>query len=502
MKASVKESDLDKADELMEDINEAMDQVNEMNEAMHQPLGQMLEDDELETELAELEELEADELLNDMSAGQSYKYAMSGERDAMLMRQSVRTKQLYQEINATKEYQETYWFGIKYESYTGELIPVNKFWCDFAMYLLNGDMKDKDSKLEFLSKWFLLCTGSIHEIICCLAVLDLRFESNGPMYQYLNVDDDAKMPLKLVTDGGCIVFNKQIDVEDAKDDGSVQSSISVNVSYFDPCDLYEYGDDGEKYDKFIIPDNDCFYTLKVYCCLIVLTNVSSMEQNLKMLVEIPSGAVPCGKNSYFNKTHFITIQSYTTEKLLFYFYFPERKGNDKFYSFPIIVSKNRNNKIVSWTKAQKLNVISSINKENIENNNEYVQSKDVSMIQFTNDDINTTNEQCKVLAQIVVHKLHITEELAADFVIDEKEVEKMEAEVLAKLKPKQKELNEKQQQLDLIGTDLELVEDEILMLEEDEDTDEDTDDDNSDEDDDEKEDIKQQKKELKKKKKK
>jgi len=65
MKATMKESDIDKADELMEDINEAMDAVNEMNEAMAQPLGQVMDDDELEAELAELEELEADELLND-----------------------------------------------------------------------------------------------------------------------------------------------------------------------------------------------------------------------------------------------------------------------------------------------------------------------------------------------------------------------------------------------------------------------------------------------------
>merc|ERR1712130_341272 len=67
MKATVKESDLDKADELMEDMNEAMDQINEMNEAMSQPLGQVMDDDELEAELAELEELEADELLNEMN---------------------------------------------------------------------------------------------------------------------------------------------------------------------------------------------------------------------------------------------------------------------------------------------------------------------------------------------------------------------------------------------------------------------------------------------------
>lgn len=76
MKATVKESDLDNADELMEDINEAMDQVQEMNEAMSAPLGNIVDDDELEAELAELEELEADELLNEMPASKNVSNAM------------------------------------------------------------------------------------------------------------------------------------------------------------------------------------------------------------------------------------------------------------------------------------------------------------------------------------------------------------------------------------------------------------------------------------------
>merc|ERR1712154_703887 len=53
MKQTIKEDDLDKADELMEDINEAMDQVNEMNEAMSQPLGQMMDADELLQDMEE-----------------------------------------------------------------------------------------------------------------------------------------------------------------------------------------------------------------------------------------------------------------------------------------------------------------------------------------------------------------------------------------------------------------------------------------------------------------
>merc|ERR1719295_2045166 len=65
MKATMKEDQVDQADEVMEDLNEQMDMIAEMNEAMSQPIGQMMDDDELEAELAELEELEADELLND-----------------------------------------------------------------------------------------------------------------------------------------------------------------------------------------------------------------------------------------------------------------------------------------------------------------------------------------------------------------------------------------------------------------------------------------------------
>lgn len=66
MKATIKEADLDKAEDLMDDIQEAMDQVQEMNEAMSQPIGPIMDDEELEAELAELEEMEADELMNAM----------------------------------------------------------------------------------------------------------------------------------------------------------------------------------------------------------------------------------------------------------------------------------------------------------------------------------------------------------------------------------------------------------------------------------------------------
>jgi len=66
IRSTVREADLDRADELMDEINEAIDQVHEMNEAMSQPIGPAMDETELEAELAELEELEADELINAM----------------------------------------------------------------------------------------------------------------------------------------------------------------------------------------------------------------------------------------------------------------------------------------------------------------------------------------------------------------------------------------------------------------------------------------------------
>jgi len=69
IRAVIIENDADKVDELMEDINEAIDRTQEVNVALSQPLGPAMDEDELEAELAELEDMEADELLSAMPIG-------------------------------------------------------------------------------------------------------------------------------------------------------------------------------------------------------------------------------------------------------------------------------------------------------------------------------------------------------------------------------------------------------------------------------------------------
>eukprot|EP01084_Bolivina_argentea_P044926 82682_1 len=54
---------------------------------------------------------------------------------------SKENQQLYQEIENTKEYQEMYWYLMKYEDINQCVIPLNKFWCDFGIYLLMNEDK-------------------------------------------------------------------------------------------------------------------------------------------------------------------------------------------------------------------------------------------------------------------------------------------------------------------------------------------------------------------------
>jgi hypothetical protein len=56
-----------------------------------------------------------------------------------------------------------------------------------------------------------------------------------------------------------------------------------------------------------------------------LTNVSSTQQRIELLREIPAGAVPInrnGKHAFATKTIFITVESYSTWRDEYYFYFP------------------------------------------------------------------------------------------------------------------------------------------------------------------------------------
>merc|ERR1712038_570599 len=61
LKATIKESDLDQIDDVVDEIAESTALAEELGEAMSQPIGTVVDEDELEDELAGLEEEIGDE---------------------------------------------------------------------------------------------------------------------------------------------------------------------------------------------------------------------------------------------------------------------------------------------------------------------------------------------------------------------------------------------------------------------------------------------------------
>eukprot|EP01084_Bolivina_argentea_P256378 431632_1 len=134
------------------------------------------------------------------------------------------------------------------------------------------------------------------------------------------------------------------------------------------------------------------------------------------------------------------------------------------------------------------------------------QSKDVSKMQFDQEEVNVINSQCATLQNIVITQLHVAESMKSEFTVDEKERETFDKEIRQKLDPLEKELNAKRDQLDDIKIDIATIEEELELIREEEEKDDDDEDDDDDNDSDndsdsDTEDNKKRKKELKKQKK-
>eukprot|EP01084_Bolivina_argentea_P167401 290539_1 len=269
----------------------------------------------------------------------------------MKQRQEMRGHQLYKAVEKTKEYQETYYYNTLYEKNTKYIINnESKFWCSFGKYFLNDEKSDNNS--VFLSDYILLPTSNINEILLALSVIGLPFKSDGPKFIYpknitrdtqqdeLKKQDDNELRNQLIlrATSATIVFAKQLKESEKIN----MSQISIHMHYYDESDQYKKDENGERIDKFV----NKFVPGKIYACRAILTNVSSIEQQIEILSQIPTGSIPidCG---FKTRTSFMKLKPYTTNQYKFYFYFPQ---TGIFKQFPVTVSKK--GKILGQSKIE------------------------------------------------------------------------------------------------------------------------------------------------------
>ena len=69
----------------------------------------------------------------------------------------------------------------------------------------------------------------------------------------------------------------------------------------------------------------------------MVTNVSSVEQNVELLCQIPQGSIQCGQECFQTKSWNQVVESFGTFKREYYFYWPEP---GTFVHYPVHVNKN------------------------------------------------------------------------------------------------------------------------------------------------------------------
>jgi len=230
-------------------------------------------------------------------------------------------------IDQTLEYQETRYYKVSFERQLPGLVPANRFWLDYANFLLT-----QDATGNFLTKNFHKPHKNLTQMLLGLSVIDLPFRSQVKDASYAYSDDGSAV---LTVYSSTLVLSKQI-----KESVVQTSALAVSTNYFDPEDPSEVVD-FELQDKFLTMP---LLSQKVYGCRVVITNVSSMTHKVELLSQIPEGSVPV-RDGYRTKNVVQKIEPYTTKHSEFFFYFP-KAGN--FSHFQTRVAKN--GKVIGYGK--------------------------------------------------------------------------------------------------------------------------------------------------------
>ena len=159
---------------------------------------------------------------------------MAGERLRQMQQVDKLVEQkkvLYRRLPATKEWIENNYYRIVPEQQTPELVPINRFWRDYANH--QGG--------TFLSSYFAESNRTFTEMMLALAVLDLPEKAEKADFNYV----DDSMTVKAA--GPMIALHQQVKPAVIKPGNT---SILISENYFLNNDRYRF-EDGIQYDKFV-----------------------------------------------------------------------------------------------------------------------------------------------------------------------------------------------------------------------------------------------------------
>ena len=206
-------------------------------------------------------------------------------------------------LKTTKEYRE---MGYYFQGKTAETYKIesNIFWIDLAKYLLS------DRKEPFLSQNFVYVEKEHLPFV--IAFLDLSQTAASQKF-----DNEGSETFLTLSGGNALLYLKHLKEREAVQD--ISNTVLAAQKWFDRDERFEYNlESGKNEEKTI----DYFLTGKIYGSQVVVTNVSSVEQKIQIITEIPEGAIPVIKND-FHQSVDLKLNQFSTHTSEFFFYFPK-----------------------------------------------------------------------------------------------------------------------------------------------------------------------------------
>lgn len=237
---------------------------------------------------------------------------------------------LYRGADKTQEWAESNWWHVTEAGTTPHLIGVNHFWRDLATH--------DPARGPFLSPHLGECTDSFAAAMCALAVIDLPFVAGK---HEVAVEDTR---LTLTCASPALAARTRIA---AIAESGTRSQILVGQSYFRADDRWEW-DGAEQREKYVVGE---LLTGVVYQCQVVVTNPTSRQHKLAVLLQIPRGALPVA-SGFYTRTQHMHLHAYGTQSIEYAFYFP---AAGQWSHFPAHVTAN--GELVAFAAPTTLDVV-------------------------------------------------------------------------------------------------------------------------------------------------
>lgn len=254
----------------------------------------------------------------------------SADKLERLAEKTKSVRQLYRKPETTKAYVENNYYKLTIEQQSTDLVVANAFWNDYATW---------DGKGIFLSANLAEASKNFTEAMIALAVLDLPMQGEAP----------AEAQGQITPASPTVVYHKSIVPAETAED----KTILISQNYFRADDRYEYVGN-QQVDKFI---KDEFIIQTAYGCQIVVTNPTSSNQRLEVLLQVPAGSIPLADSRYTRGVS-VNLAPFSTHRVEYFFYFPF-DGEFSHYGAQV----GQTGKVVAWAAGRSMKVVKEPSKK-------------------------------------------------------------------------------------------------------------------------------------------